>query len=259
MEGTTGQHIEQIGPTLARAREEQGLSIHELQERTKIRGRYLRALEAEAWEALPSAAYAKGFLRTYAGELGLDAEALVDEFRRQVESAIPPADRPYPLGDQVLEHRTRSRDRGEPSKLGPLAIIAVILLVAATGYLFRGLISGDDGEPLGASAPQREAEGREGAAAGGSMTLELEARADVEVCLVAGRSRALIDSQALREGSVEGPFTARRFRLDLLSGGRVRLELDGERQSVSSREPARFLIEGGTVRPAPFAGDGSCP
>ena len=63
--------------------------------------KYLRALEGEDWDALPSPAYAKGFLRTYAQLLGLDAEALVDEYRRQVEPDR--GDSAYPLGDQVLE------------------------------------------------------------------------------------------------------------------------------------------------------------
>jgi hypothetical protein len=67
-----------IGEVLKGARTRQGLDIGTVEERTKIRTKYLRALEAEDWERLPSPAYAKGFLRTYSNLLGLDADAIVD-------------------------------------------------------------------------------------------------------------------------------------------------------------------------------------
>ncbi|MEO8092294.1 MAG: helix-turn-helix domain-containing protein [bacterium] len=74
-----------IGEALKRSRTAQGIEIREVEERTKIRTKYLRALESESWEALPDPAYAKAFLRTYAQVLGLDADALVGAYRRQVE------------------------------------------------------------------------------------------------------------------------------------------------------------------------------
>ena len=58
------------------------MDIKEAEERTKIRTRYLRALEAEDWEVLPAPAYVRGFLRTYGQILGLDGEALADRYRR---------------------------------------------------------------------------------------------------------------------------------------------------------------------------------
>ncbi len=57
--------------------------MREVEERTKIRARYIRALENEDWETLPAPAYVRGFLRTYGQLLGLDGEMLADEFRRR--------------------------------------------------------------------------------------------------------------------------------------------------------------------------------
>ena len=55
---------------------------------TKIRVRYLRALENEEWDVLPGGAYTRSFIRTYATHLGLDGERLADEFRRSVEDPV---------------------------------------------------------------------------------------------------------------------------------------------------------------------------
>ena len=83
---------EGIGERLRDARRHLGLDLEEITARTKIRARYLIALEEERWDALPSAAYARSFLHTYAEELGLDADALVDEYR----SIEPARDRRRP-------------------------------------------------------------------------------------------------------------------------------------------------------------------
>ena len=72
-----------IGATLREARERANLDIMDFEVRTKIRAKYLRALEDEEWSLLPGYTFTKGFLRTYADMLGLDGRALVDEFKRQ--------------------------------------------------------------------------------------------------------------------------------------------------------------------------------
>ena len=95
-----------IGEVLKRARTRSKLDIHTVEQRTKIRTKYLRALENEEWEVLPGHPYAKGFLRTYAQCLGLDGAALVDEYRRTVESSLGPG-APLQFAEPVLERRRR--------------------------------------------------------------------------------------------------------------------------------------------------------
>src|SRR6188472_2062011 len=111
-----------IGAELTAARERAGLDIASVAERTKIRSRYLEALEGEHWEELPSTAYGKGFLRTYAELLGLDPETMADEYRRQVESGAPQS--MHPLGDAVLEERRRRPQSGDGPRLGLLLALA---------------------------------------------------------------------------------------------------------------------------------------
>src|SRR5436190_7221179 len=137
-----------IGEVLERARARVGLSVEDAAGRTKIRAKYLRALEAEDWETLPSTAYAKGFLRTYARLLALDADALVDEYRRRVESGAEP-EHLLPFGDPVLEARRRPAGLDEPRRRwqGPfLAGLAVAALAIALVLIIAGGLGRDSSQ-----------------------------------------------------------------------------------------------------------------
>src|SRR5436190_18252120 len=70
----------EIGSSLREARTRRQIGIAQAEQSTKIRGKYLRALEEEQFDLLPSQTYVKGFLRTYADYLGLDGQLYVDEY-----------------------------------------------------------------------------------------------------------------------------------------------------------------------------------
>jgi hypothetical protein len=220
-----------IGSVLRDARERAGLELRDLEATTKIRLRYLAALEDEHWDDLPSPAYAKGFLRTYAQLLGLDGEALVDEFRRQVESG--PGESSYPLGDQVLSRRARKGGRtGPPAAVVALAVVALVVLALVAIGLVTG---GDDEAPSGGAPAERE--DRDGSGergnqprAEGTVVLALRVREPVEVCLVGGGGDALIDRQVLAAGT-EDEFERRRFELRFPDGfepRQIEVEIAGE-------------------------------
>ena len=63
------------------------IDVSEIEAQTKIRAKYLRALENEEWDLLPGPTFVKSFLRTYAEALGLDGRALVDEYKLNYEYA----------------------------------------------------------------------------------------------------------------------------------------------------------------------------
>src|SRR5919199_486520 len=75
----------EIGETLREARMRRRIDMTEVETATKIRGKYLRALENEEWDLLPGPTFVKSFLRTYAEYLGLDARLLVEEYRQRYE------------------------------------------------------------------------------------------------------------------------------------------------------------------------------
>lgn len=254
-----------IGASLEEARNRLGLSVQDAAERTKIRAKYLAALEAEDWTALPSPAYAKGFLRTYARTLGLDPDPFVDEYRRRVESELEP-ERLLPFGDPVLEGRERPPGLEAPRRrLGPfiagvaVALLAVVLVLVIAGGL------GDSPRHHRHVAAHRHARqhrqhhSQPSGAASGPVTLRLHAMNGTQLCLVSG-SRALIDAQALSPGATAGPFHGRHFRLDLSSfgGGALRVRIDGRTRKIMSRHRASYEIRSSGILKTHYHGP-SCP
>ncbi|WP_206830733.1 helix-turn-helix domain-containing protein [Alicyclobacillus fructus] len=71
---------EQLGQILRARRESLGLTVEDIEERTKIRKRYIEALEAGQWDVLPGRVYARGFVRSYAEVLGLDGSELLEKY-----------------------------------------------------------------------------------------------------------------------------------------------------------------------------------
>src|SRR5918998_2595065 len=154
-----------IGAALREERERQGLTLEDLEARTKIRTRYLRALENEDWDILPGPTYVRGFLRTYAGTLGLDAEDLVDDYREEFE---PPQSRAG-LPEVVLSERRAPNGRRSGFDRRWLIVALVAGLIAL--LLVLGLSGGseDDGDE-GKDTVERakpEAKGPGGADGGG--------------------------------------------------------------------------------------------
>ena len=134
----------EIGNSLREARLRQNLDFGAVEAGTKIRGRYLEALEAERFEVLPGETYVKGFLRTYAEFLGLDGQLYVDEFNSRfasVEEPLAPASSPPPRRPR---HRVRDSN---------LVVVALAAIVAVTVLVVVGLGFGGDDQPADQSLP----------------------------------------------------------------------------------------------------------
>lgn len=103
-----------IGQRLKQAREERNLSIEKVEELTRIRAHYLRALESDDYSSMSSAAQARGFLRNYSGFLGLDIDEILLELQRAQPAAeaeslsgpFPKLDAAAPLPEQPQEEKT---------------------------------------------------------------------------------------------------------------------------------------------------------
>ena len=122
----------EIGPSLREARLHKGVEIPDAERATKIRAKYLRALETESFDVLPGQAYIKSFLRSYADFLGLDGELYVDENNSRF---VGGEDETTPMrARRVPAARRRKRERREAGAvLVALAAIAVVtaLVIAA--------------------------------------------------------------------------------------------------------------------------------
>src|SRR2546423_6204642 len=133
--------MQAIGERLREARMRQGLDITEVEVATKIRAKYLRALENDEFTMLPGSTYVRSFLRTYAEYLGLDAQLLVEEFRAQHE---PRGEGEVHLAPPARAARPGLERRGPGAGLalgpGSVAIAAVLLVLVVLAVI--GLASG---------------------------------------------------------------------------------------------------------------------
>ena len=115
----------EIGATLREARERRHLTYEQVEAEIKIRAKYLRALEEEEFDSLPSGTYVRGFLRAYASYLGLDGRLFVDEY----------ASRFGTRHDDELFRRRRERPMTQRRESSSAVLVALIAVVAI-GVLF---------------------------------------------------------------------------------------------------------------------------
>jgi len=118
-----------LGEVLRASREAKGVDLDRVERDTKIRVRYLSALERGEYRELPGAVYTKGFLRNYGAYLGLDPEYLIDLFR--IESAGAAVERPtVPTPPRPIAAR-----RSRAFVVTPGAVTAALLTVAVVGFV----------------------------------------------------------------------------------------------------------------------------
>src|SRR4051794_1690985 len=142
----------EIGATLREARMRARIDISEIEAETKIRAKYLRALENEEWGLLPGPAYVRSFLRTYAEALDLDAKLLLEEYKLRHER---PSDHDLmPIG---APRGGRGRGRGgrgasapmrprEPRRIPPGVFVGVIVLLLVAALYALGKSTGGGGD-----------------------------------------------------------------------------------------------------------------
>jgi cytoskeleton protein RodZ len=246
----------EIGATLREARMRERIDVSEIEAKTKIRAKYLRALENEEWDLLPGPTFVKSFLRTYAQALGLDEKALLEEYKLHYEH---PGELPelvqQPSTSAARRARTRARggaaqQRRTPPAGGPSR--GYIAAVAAAGLvivlLTYGLLSGggspksstqnsSTGRGAGhARAHRRPARRTEAAARQQLASLRLEPSAAVYVCLL-GDGRKRIAGAILQAGEHEPIYHARRFELTL-GNNAVTLQVNGAPRAVPASSSA---------------------
>jgi cytoskeleton protein RodZ len=129
----------EIGSTLREARMRARIDISEVEARTKIRAKYLRAIENEEWDLLPGSVYVKSFLRTYGDFLGLDSRLLVDEFKRRYERPMEYEARPMA---QAGRDRGRAPSRFAGALFSPRSVIVLAIAVIVAALYVIGSQSG---------------------------------------------------------------------------------------------------------------------
>jgi cytoskeleton protein RodZ len=156
----------EIGRILEQRRKEQGLSLEDVEQATKIRKRYLTGLEREDYTILPDAVYARGFLKTYANYLGLDGEAFALQLKSnrkpRRERGInydtrPDSDFEKPLISPSGLRGTQKRKISTSAIVTLLvAILALVAVIGALYFVGRGVQASKDGNPPSAQPPPRQ-------------------------------------------------------------------------------------------------------
>ncbi|MEK6278653.1 MAG: RodZ domain-containing protein [Actinomycetota bacterium] len=246
----------EIGPTLREARIRRKIDLSDVEQRTKIRVRYLRALENEEWDVLPGPAYTRSFIRTYANFLGLDGERLADDYRRSEEAAAELPVRGEPVGLPPRQGGGRGTGPRLPTGVtAALISVALIVLLLVIG----GLTGGSD-EPQGGglNAGDRQAklkqkrkrqQRKQAQLQSGKVSLDLTASADVWVCVLDASGSHLVNGQILTAGAQEGPFRSGRFDVSFGNGG-ISMRVNGKDFQVpESANPLGYRLTPGKVRP----------
>jgi hypothetical protein len=234
-----------IGSSLREARLRQELDFPALEERTKIRPKYLRALEDERFDILPAPTYVKGFLRSYAEALGLDGQPFVDEYNSR-----------FAVGeDELVVRATRRvaaprRDRQvRESRMAVVALVAIAVLTALVIAAWK--FGGPEEQAVPGLAPQSATGGV--AQAPAQLAFAVRAREGASWMMVRAGSEngRLLYSGTLERGQRWAPersFRGNRLWLTLTRPDNVVVRLRGAAQELPSG--SSFVVTARQIAPA---------
>jgi cytoskeleton protein RodZ len=241
----------EIGETLREARMRRRIDMTEVETATKIRGKYLRALENEEWDLLPGPTFVKSFLRTYAEYLGLDARLLVEEYRQRYERPSTQDLTPFSARRSGPARRRRAR----LAAAGPVVVIGVLIIGLLGSLWLLGTLGNDDETPAtpgeaqetatptptkkkSSKKPRAPARPRE-------VRLRLVATGPVYVCLVDASGKQVIDEQTLATGTRTDVYKSRLFRTNF-GNDNVRMLVNGKSFPVAaSPDPIGYVVRPG--------------
>jgi cytoskeleton protein RodZ len=239
----------EIGETLREARMRRRIDMAEVESATKIRAKYLRALESEEWELLPGPTFVKTFLRTYADYLELDSRLLVEEYKQRFE-------RPAGMDVTPLNLRSQRRRRRVAPRIGPglIVVLGIIALLAALYAL--GRFGGDDEKtpstnveatPTATPKKKKSASKKKRAAnpSARAMSVRISATGQVYVCMENSKGRAVVDKQTLDAGESTQTFRGRRFKVTFGTSA-ARMRVNGRSYAVAtSKDPVGYELRSG--------------
>jgi cytoskeletal protein RodZ len=219
----------EIGHSLREARERQGLGYPEIELATKIRAKYIRALEEEDFTSIPGDAYIRGFLRSYAEYLGLDGDVYVDEYASRFITSwrdeLPPRAerRRIPRRERPIERRAVLL------ALAGIAIVAVLVFVA-----FRGSSTHKPGAGTGKSRQQSSGSTRGLVLSGVGRGTYVEVRRN--------RASGKVDLQGTVAAGETDKLAGNRFYLLVRRPGGLHVTLDGRAVALPAVQNLRVLV-----------------
>jgi len=225
-----------LGELLRAERERQGVGLDQIEAATRIRAAQLRAIEEDRLDALPAEAYARGFVRAYADQLAIDADAMVRLFNEQWGGQFATDPEPaMPIRPPLMPATARP--------LGLLSLVLALALLAVSATIF--LTRGGDRSSQAAQPPTSHAPSSAPTSSPPKTTAPAPpAPASVRLTVTATTGACWLEA---RRGSAAGPLLVERT---LAAGDAVRLR--GKRIWLRLGDPAsvQLRLNG---RPLPLA------
>ena len=246
-----------IGTTLREARIRARIDMSEVEARTKIRAKYLRAIENEEWDLLPGPVYVKSFLRTYGDFLGLDSRMLIDEYKRQYE-------RPSDHEMRPISSLSRERERAARGpRVPPWVLVGVVLIGIVVALYFVGSNQNNSSSnnppttPNAATGQQtqrrthhRRKQHKTTPAKPKTVTLQLVPTSTVYVCVVNGAGAKLIAGRTFAAGETIPTAKASKL-LITLGNSSVQMKVNGKSVQVAQGSPIGYSITPSAMTPLP--------
>jgi cytoskeleton protein RodZ len=246
-----------IGERLREARMRQKIDIAEVEAATKIRAKYLRALENEEFSLLPGTTFVKTFMRTYAEYLGLDAQLLIEEYRVDYEPRGEGDPQPMVSRPSRRQERRRPRPSRGPPGPGTAVVVVVVAVLAIFGIL--GLTSGgsknENTADRGATTstqpkkPGKSKRKREANPKPRSVRHRIVPSAPTYLCVDRGAGTTVIYEDTPATPQI---FKGKRLRVNIGNAASVSVKANGKRVPIPSTDTiAGWEFTPGKSKPLP--------
>lgn len=224
----------EIGNSLREARIRQHLDFPEIEQATKIRGKYLRALEDEQFDVLPAQTYVKGFLRSYAEYLGLDGQLYVDEYNSR-----------FVVGEEEAPARPRRSAPPPPRGVQVQSRVVLLTLLGIAAVTALVIVAWTRGEPQ-----KKEPVGLGTASAQTPVAVKPQATTNaVRLIVTAKRGNCWLE---VHSGSATGRIifqgTLERGQRKLFSGRKLWITLDRPENLGTVLNGRSRILPGGGVK-----------
>jgi cytoskeletal protein RodZ len=231
----------EIGNSLREARVRRGIEFAQAELATKIRGKYLRALEEEHFEVLPAETYVKGFLRTYAEYLGLDGQLYVDEYNSR-----------FVIGEEQTEARAR-RSAARPQRkqhrrietnvvLVALAAIAILTVIVISAWKASG------GKP---TTPPRKAAPVTKTGAPAPLLMVTALRGSTHLTARVGKANGNVAFEGtITKGDPARAIRGKRLWVQIDTPENLRIQVRGKLVHVPGGKPKVIIVTPTGWRPA---------
>lgn len=244
--------LSELGLYLKEKREEQGLTLEELQKVTKIQKRYLVAIEEGNYDVLPGAFYARAFVKSYSEALGLDPDEVFHTYGAELPAPVQQTS-DLPSRSERLKPKSKQRAKKRSNVLSAFIGIVVLVVIALLIYVIVQAVSGSDSSGV---SPEEEPSIEMDANDDEFALEEQEPEELEETSPTVEREEEMdedfVEEEETEEAGIELVSTENRrstFRVEEMNRVEIEVELTGESYLDLQNEQGEFIQDLSQVAP----------